>query len=974
MKKILIAFLLIFTNSIINGQTAVLLKDITQGLNNFESEPNHLINVNGVLFFSLRDNTNSLETLWKSDGTVNGTVLVKSFPVGNGTEQFTNVNGVLYFILNYMSTGNQLWKSNGTTIGTTLVKTFPAGRYPFNLVNMNGTLFFSYNDVATGIELWKSDGTFSGTVLVKDINPSSNPNTYPSVLTNINGTLFFGKDDGINGLSLWKSNGLASGTVLVKNISPKEYDYNKMFVDVNGIAYFTATDNINGIELWRSDGTNIGTTLVKDLNPGVANSNIKNLISSNGFLFFTVINPSTNGKELWLQPPGSTFGPSLLKQILNGSEEGSILGLTTVNGILFFYTEKKIMIDSNSYRMEYELWKSNGTVEGTVSVKNFESNYYGLNNMQNFNNTLFFSIDGLWKSDGTFEGTIPLTDAIGNPDRLTPINNILFFTANNGINGRELWKYGPTCAPAQPVSIIGNTKILQGTNETYSIEAVPGATSYLWTLPPGWSGSSITNSITVVVGATSEQIAVSAVNNCGISAPSILEVGGNTSSITQTISSGFYHTLVICNNGTINAWGTDFFGTLGNGTSSSSFVPIPVKSLTNIIAVAASDESSLALKNDGSVWAWGSNQYGQLGNGTDTFSNVPIQVSGISDVTSITGGKDHFLALKNDGTVWAWGRNGSGELGIGTTVNSKIPVQVLGLDNITMLSGGSSGTHSLAIKNDGTVWAWGSNFNGQLGNVTRNGPQKTIPIQVTSLNNIMNIVRGDTYTLALKNDGTVWAFGGNEYGELGNGTNGIDTYSGVPTQILGLSDISAIQASYGHAIALKNDGTAWAWGHNYYGELGNGTNKNSNIPVMVNGLTEITQISIGKDHTHAMKNDGTVWSWGLNLGNGSNTLFTSSNIPVQVTGLCNTLDIDENLIQNSVLVYPNPSKGIINLDLTDVNETELTIYNVAGQKVFTKKINEKKSKLDLNKFNKGIYFLNFKNNDGASIKKIILDK
>jgi penicillin-binding protein-related factor A (putative recombinase) len=95
---------------------------------------------------------------------------------------------------------------------------------------------------------------------------------------------------------------------------------------------------------------------------------------------------------------------------------------------------------------------------------------------------------------------------------------------------------------------------------------------------------------------------------------------------------------------------------------------------------------------------------------------------------------------------------------------------------------------------------------------------------------------------------------------------------------------------------------------------------------------------------------------------------------VQVTGLCNTLDIDENLIQNSVLVYPNPSKGIINLDLTDVNETELTIYNVAGQKVFTKKINEKKSKLDLNKFNKGIYFLNFKNNDGASIKKIILDK
>lgn len=446
------------------------------------------------------------------------------------------------------------------------------------------------------------------------------------------------------------------------------------------------------------------------------------------------------------------------------------------------------------------------------------------------------------------------------------------------------------------------------------------------------------------------------------------------SSISQTISSGFYHTLVICSNGTINSWGTDYFGTLGNGTSSSSFVPVSVKSLNNIIAVAASDESSLALKNDGTIWAWGSNQYGQLGNGTDTYSNVPIQVSGISDVTSITGGKDHFLALKNDGTVWAWGRNISGELGIGTTVNSKIPTQVLGLSNITALSGGSSGTHSFAIKNDGTVWAWGSNFNGQLGNVTRNGPQITIPVQITALNNIMNIVRGDTYTLALKNDGTVWAFGGNEYGELGNGTNGIDTYNGVPTQILGLSDISAIQASYGHAIALKNDGTAWAWGHNYYGELGNGTNKNSNIPMMVSGLTEITQISIGYNHTHAMKNDGTVWSWGLNLGNGSNTLFTSSNIPVQVTGLCNTLDIEENLMQNSVLIYPNPTKGVVNIELTDLKETELTVYNGVGQKVLTKKINEIKSKLDLNKFNNGIYFLNFKNIDGASIKKIILDK
>ena len=968
MKKILIAFLLIFTNSIINGQTAVLLKDITQGLNNFESEPNHLINVNGVLFFSLRDNTNSLETLWKSDGTVNGTVLVKSFPVGNGTEQFTNVNGVLYFILNYMNTGNQLWKSNGTTIGTTLVKTFPAGRYPFNLVNMNGTLFFSYNDVATGIELWKSDGTFSGTVLVKDINPSSNPNTYPSVLTNINGTLFFGKDDGINGLSLWKSNGLASGTVLVKNISPKEYDYNKMFVDVNGIAYFTATDNINGIELWRSDGTNIGTTLVKDLNPGVANSNIKNLISSNGFLFFTVINPSTNGKELWLQPPSSTFGPSLLKQILNGSEEGSILGLTTVNGILFFYTEKKIMIDSNSYRMEYELWKSNGTVEGTVSVKNFESNYYGLNNMQNFNNTLFFSINGLWKSDGTFEGTIPLTDAIGNPDRLTPINNILFFTANNGINGRELWKYGPTCAPAKPVAIIGNDMTSQGTNETYTIVAVPEATSYLWTLPPDWSGSSTTNSITVVVGTTSEQqIAVSAVNNCGISAPSILTMKDAASSFSQTISAGRLHSLALCSNNTISAWGVNANGQFGNGTyNSNNNVAVQINSLTGITAIAGGEDYSLALKDDGTVWAFGANSKGQLGNGTNTQSNLPVQVSSLNEILAIAGGLGHSLVLKNNGTVWTFGNNSYGQLGNGTYSSSNVPVQVSSLNNIIAISGG--GEHSLALKSDGTVWAWGFNFDGQLGN---GGPVKSnIPVQVILLTGVIAISGGGTHSLALKSDGTVWAWGNNIWGALGNGNN---TASVIPVQVNLLTEVIAIAANDGNSsLALKSNGTVWEWGD----KIGiYGTSIRSNVPLQADSLSGITAIAAGGVHCIAKKNNGTIWAWGDNLNGvlGDGT-YISSSIPVQVTGLCNTLDIKENLIQNSVLVYPNPTKGIINLDLTDVNETELTIYNGVGQKVLTKKINEKKSKLDLNKFDKGVYFLNFKNNNGASVQKIILDK
>jgi alpha-tubulin suppressor-like RCC1 family protein len=358
------------------------------------------------------------------------------------------------------------------------------------------------------------------------------------------------------------------------------------------------------------------------------------------------------------------------------------------------------------------------------------------------------------------------------------------------------------------------------------------------------------------------------------------------------IAGGGYHSLALKSDGTVWAWGDNADGQLGNGTLFNiNVVPVPVSGLTEITAIAGGGHHSLALNNDGTVWAWGSNDSGQLGNGTNTDSNVPVQVSGLTGITAIAAGWDHSLALKNGGTVWAWGHNGDGELGDGTNYWSNVPVQVSGLTGITKIAGGH--WHSLALKNDGTVWAWGYNNYGQLGNGTNTN--SNLPVQVSGLTGVTAIAGCVSYSLALKDDGTVWAWGYNADGELGNGTN-TDSY--VPVQVVtsvggpALTGITAIAGGYAHSLALKSDGTVWAWGYNWNGQLGNGTNTDSYVPVQVvtsfggPALTGVTAIAGGYHHCLALKSEGTVWAWGYNgdgeLGNGTKN---RSNVPVQVSGL-----------------------------------------------------------------------------------------
>ncbi|SMB96533.1 Alpha-tubulin suppressor [Thermanaeromonas toyohensis ToBE] len=349
------------------------------------------------------------------------------------------------------------------------------------------------------------------------------------------------------------------------------------------------------------------------------------------------------------------------------------------------------------------------------------------------------------------------------------------------------------------------------------------------------------------------------------------------------ISAGTYHSLALKSDGTVWAWGQNSYGQLGDGTTTNRYTPVQVQGLSDVVAVAAGGGHSLALKSDGTVWAWGANNYGQLGDGTTANRYTPVQVQGLSGVVAIAAALgSHSLALKSDGTVWAWGYNYYGQLGDGTTTNRYTPVQVQGLSNVVAIAAG--GSYSLALKSDGTVCAWGYNGQGQLGDGTTTN--RYTPVQVQNQNlqsSVVAIATHGNHSLALKSDGTVWAWGANAYGQLGDGTT---TNRLTPVQVWNLSGVVAIAGGGNHSLALKSDGTVWAWGYNGAGQLGDGTTISRYTPVQVQGLSGVVAVAGGSNHSLALKSDGTVWAWGQNgygqLGDGTTTNRTT---PVQVLNL-----------------------------------------------------------------------------------------
>ncbi len=344
------------------------------------------------------------------------------------------------------------------------------------------------------------------------------------------------------------------------------------------------------------------------------------------------------------------------------------------------------------------------------------------------------------------------------------------------------------------------------------------------------------------------------------------------------------------------AWGNNLDGQLGDGTQDDGVNPnwAAVSGLSGgVVAVSAGDAHALALTSDGSVWAWGGNSSGQLGNGTTTASTVPVQVPGLTGIAAVSAGSDVSVALRSDGTVWTWGGNSGGDLGDGTTTPSSTPVPVTGLTGVTQISAG--GDFVLALRSDGTVWAWGFNESGELGNGTTS--DSSVPVQVTGLSRVTAISAGLEDAMAVATKGyvnmlsAVYEWGANEDGQIGDGTV---RERPVPVQIngIGAQHVSGIATGLDYSVVLGTDGSVWDWGVNQIGQLGDGSTASAIVPVEAQGPgSGITQLAAGDFHVLALRSDGTVEAWGDNfygeLGNGANDPADPNPTPVQVVGLGN---------------------------------------------------------------------------------------
>lgn len=381
----------------------------------------------------------------------------------------------------------------------------------------------------------------------------------------------------------------------------------------------------------------------------------------------------------------------------------------------------------------------------------------------------------------------------------------------------------------------------------------------------------------------------------------------------QQVSGGYSFTVAIKSDGSLWAWGYNSSGQLGSGDNVDSDIPQKIGNDTNWQSIAAGDRHVLATKTDGTLWTWGENTFGQLGLNSRTLQfTTPQQVFTDTDWQKVTGGNTHSLAMKSNGTLGAWGSRSSGKLGDGNTSNglSRFPVQVGSDDNWLNVS--ASQAHTLAVKTDGTLWAWGDNGNGQLGDGSESDTYN--PVQIGTDTNWLDVSAGSFNSLGLKSDGTLWAWGSNFFGALGLGE---DTSKRLIPHRIGLdNDWQSMVASFAHVLAIKTDGSLWSWGDNNDGQLGNGTIGDEVFPEQVGSERNWQHVStsLSSGHSLAIKLDGSLWAWGNNedgqLGIG-NRLETLNRHQV----LVKESDVDNDGIVDSEDAFPSIAIG----DLMDTD-------------------------------------------------------
>lgn len=447
----------------------------------------------------------------------------------------------------------------------------------------------------------------------------------------------------------------------------------------------------------------------------------------------------------------------------------------------------------------------------------------------------------------------------------------------------------------------------------------------------------------------------------------------------KAIATGSFHSVAIKSDGTLWAWGRNHKGQLGDGTTVNKNVPTQIGTDSDWASIDAASMTTVALKTDGSLWAWGDNSHGQIGDGNQgplVFNPSPTQIGTDTDwIMAVTSANQTF-AIKSSGTLWGWG---AGQyLGNGDLIDHHTPFQIGTDSNWTHIT--TSCCNRLALKVDNSLWGWGQNDNGSLGTGAVTTPLLT-PTQIgNSTNDWAKISAGfngnaTTTSMLLKTDGSLWGMGSNQFGSVGIGSTASSIHT--PTPVNNETDWSYIKTGGGTTFGIKSNGSLFGWGGNIVGQLGDGTLENKNAPVAIAANSQWKKIVISNAHVLALSSDDTLYTWGWNLyGQLGDGTFDNKSLPTLLGSSCPLSTRSFNTLQ-SFQLYPNPARLSTSVSyIADQNAiVTITITNSMGQQIYSRihksMVGTNQQTINLSSYSAGIYFVILTSQNGSNTIKLI---
>lgn len=402
----------------------------------------------------------------------------------------------------------------------------------------------------------------------------------------------------------------------------------------------------------------------------------------------------------------------------------------------------------------------------------------------------------------------------------------------------------------------------------------------------------------------------------------------------KNVSKGDNYTVAVKTDNSLWGWGHNNYGQLGDGTNTDKNTPTQIGTSGNWKTVAAGANHTVAVKTDGTLWAWGYNNYGQLGDGTTVaYRNAPVRIGTATNWASVATGISHTVAIKTDGTLWAWGKNDYSQLGDGSYLNQNAPIQIGTATNWKSVAVGMD--HTLAIKTDNTLWAWGRNNYGQLGDTTYTNREQ--PVQIGFATDWQLVSTRLNYSTAKKANGALYTWGGP------------DNPANIPTQLVNGSDWKSISEGTSNTLGIKTNGTLWIWQLEESGSFVQ--------PVQVGAATNWQSIAAGNGDHIAIRTDGSIWSWGINtygqIGDGTNI---NKIVPKALECYTSVLANEAFESSNKLKIYPNPVREMLSISF-DKQIDSVAFYNMLGQQVLMKSVNDINASIDVSTLRSGTYFV-----------------